>query len=82
MIELRLYLQSHKMGWPFLEPVEPSEVPDYYNIIKDPMGKSNNSVYYMPGVVPGPSLVVAIIQHLCVAFHTHGPNQKFLFCTF
>lgn len=33
-------LQSHKMGWPFLEPVDPTEVPDYYNIIKDPMDLS------------------------------------------
>jgi nucleosome-remodeling factor subunit BPTF len=32
-------LQSHKMAWPFLEPVDPSEVPDYYAVIKDPMGK-------------------------------------------
>lgn len=34
-----VYLQTHKMGWPFLEPVDPVEVPDYYTIIKDPMGK-------------------------------------------
>ncbi|XP_053392915.1 nucleosome-remodeling factor subunit BPTF-like [Mercenaria mercenaria] len=33
-------LQSHKMGWPFLEPVDPTEVPDYYTIIKDPMDLS------------------------------------------
>ncbi|KAK3091634.1 hypothetical protein FSP39_021392 [Pinctada imbricata] len=30
-------LQSHKMAWPFLEPVDPDEVPDYYAVIKDPM---------------------------------------------
>jgi hypothetical protein len=25
------------MAWPFLEPVDPNEVPDYYTVIKDPM---------------------------------------------
>lgn len=27
------------MAWPFLEPVDRIEVPDYYAVIKDPMGK-------------------------------------------
>lgn len=31
--------QAHKMSWPFLEPVDPAEVPDYYTVIKDPMGE-------------------------------------------
>ncbi|KAJ8318671.1 hypothetical protein KUTeg_003762 [Tegillarca granosa] len=31
-------LQSHKMAWPFLDKVDPDEVPDYYQVIKDPMG--------------------------------------------
>ncbi|XP_033120164.1 nucleosome-remodeling factor subunit BPTF-like [Anneissia japonica] len=30
-------MQSHKMAWPFLEPVSRDEVPDYYEIIKEPM---------------------------------------------
>ncbi|XP_071965223.1 uncharacterized protein [Antedon mediterranea] len=30
-------LQSHKMAWPFLEPVNKEDVPDYYEIIKEPM---------------------------------------------
>ena len=35
-----LYFQSHKMAWPFVDPVDPAEVPDYYDVIKDPMGKN------------------------------------------
>ncbi|XP_028310256.1 nucleosome-remodeling factor subunit BPTF isoform X2 [Gouania willdenowi] len=30
-------LQSHKMAWPFLEPVDPHDAPDYYGVIKEPM---------------------------------------------
>ncbi|XP_028828585.1 nucleosome-remodeling factor subunit BPTF-like isoform X2 [Denticeps clupeoides] len=33
-------LQAHKMAWPFLEPVDPSKVPDYYGVIKEPMDLS------------------------------------------
>lgn len=27
------------MAWPFLEPVDPEDAPDYYRVIKEPMGK-------------------------------------------
>ncbi|XP_068148302.1 LOW QUALITY PROTEIN: nucleosome-remodeling factor subunit NURF301 [Drosophila tropicalis] len=30
-------IQSHKSAWPFMEPVDPEEAPDYYKIIKEPM---------------------------------------------
>jgi histone acetyltransferase len=30
-------MSDHPDAWPFKEPVDPREVPDYYNIIKDPM---------------------------------------------
>ncbi|KAK3711795.1 hypothetical protein RRG08_036999 [Elysia crispata] len=30
-------IQSHKMAWPFLQPVDPTEVPDYYDIVSEPM---------------------------------------------
>ncbi|XP_037046022.1 nucleosome-remodeling factor subunit NURF301 isoform X4 [Bradysia coprophila] len=30
-------IQSHKSSWPFMEPVDPHEAPDYYRVIKDPM---------------------------------------------
>ncbi|XP_005095843.3 nucleosome-remodeling factor subunit NURF301 [Aplysia californica] len=30
-------LQVHKMAWPFLQPVDPREVPDYYDIVAEPM---------------------------------------------
>lgn len=32
-------LQAHKSAWPFMEPVDPNEAPDYYKVIKEPMGK-------------------------------------------
>ena len=31
-------LEQHPLSWAFLRPVDPEEVPDYYEIIKDPMG--------------------------------------------
>ncbi|XP_048576210.1 nucleosome-remodeling factor subunit BPTF isoform X2 [Nematostella vectensis] len=33
-------LQSHKMAWPFLEPVSGLDVPGYYDVIKEPMDLS------------------------------------------
>ncbi|XP_030649335.1 nucleosome-remodeling factor subunit BPTF [Chanos chanos] len=33
-------LQAHKMAWPFLEPVDPEDAPDYYGVIKEPMDLS------------------------------------------
>lgn len=27
------------MSWPFLDPVDPAEVPDYQLVVKDPMGE-------------------------------------------
>lgn len=33
-------LQNHSSSWPFLKPVDKREVPDYYDVIKDPIGES------------------------------------------
>lgn len=33
-----LLIQAHKNSWPFLEPVNSKEVPDYHKVIKEPMG--------------------------------------------
>ncbi|XP_016975852.1 nucleosome-remodeling factor subunit NURF301 isoform X2 [Drosophila rhopaloa] len=30
-------IQVHKSAWPFMEPVDPKEAPDYYKVIKEPM---------------------------------------------
>jgi len=30
-------IKVHPHAWPFLEPVDPHDVPDYYKVIKDPM---------------------------------------------
>lgn len=31
-------MHDHADAWPFREPVDARDVPDYYDIIKDPMG--------------------------------------------
>lgn len=31
-------MYDHPDAWPFKEPVDSRDVPDYYDIIKDPMG--------------------------------------------
>ena len=31
-------LQQHPISWAFLQPVNAEEVPDYYEVIKEPMG--------------------------------------------
>ncbi|KAL2168862.1 hypothetical protein VTG60DRAFT_6764 [Thermothelomyces hinnuleus] len=41
--ELKRFLyqiQNHKQPWPFLNPVNKDEVPDYYNVITSPMDLS------------------------------------------
>ncbi|RYO97407.1 hypothetical protein DL763_002756 [Monosporascus cannonballus] len=41
--ELRRFLyqiRNHKQAWPFLNPVNKDEVPDYYNVIESPMDLS------------------------------------------
>lgn len=37
-------LQSHPVAWAFLQPVNGDEVPDYYDVIKEPMGEFTSSV--------------------------------------
>jgi hypothetical protein len=32
-------LSEHPDAWPFKEPVDSRDVPDYYDIIKDPIGE-------------------------------------------
>jgi histone acetyltransferase len=31
-------LQGHSVAWAFQQPVNGDEVPDYYDVIKEPMG--------------------------------------------
>lgn len=35
-------MNEHSDAWPFREPVDARDVPDYYHIIKDPMGMFQN----------------------------------------
>lgn len=51
MREILNKVKNHTCSWPFLEPVDGNEVPDYYEVIKNPMDLSTiesriNSGYY------------------------------------
>lgn len=50
-------LQNHALAWPFLRPVSEADVPDYYNVIKKPMGVSKRvpsiSGFYTNGMFLG-----------------------------
>lgn len=37
-VTLPLCPQTHPSAWPFMEPVKKSEAPDYYEIIRFPIG--------------------------------------------
>ena len=37
MLKIMEDLENHKNAWPFRLPVDPITVPDYYDIVKDPM---------------------------------------------
>lgn len=38
MRRILVELQNDGLAWAFLHPVKPEDVPDYYNVIKNPMG--------------------------------------------
>ena len=38
LLNLTEQLLAHQMAWPFQKPVDIKDVPNYYTIIKDPMG--------------------------------------------
>lgn len=42
--EVMARIKDHPSSWPFLKPVNASEVPDYYQVIKDPIGKWFNEL--------------------------------------
>ena len=48
-VNLRVLLnqiKAHKSSWPFLEPVNARDVPDYYKVIKEPMGELFNDLLF------------------------------------
>ncbi|KAG7838533.1 hypothetical protein KL943_000609 [Ogataea angusta] len=44
MLTLFTEMQNHPSNWPFLQPVNKDEVPDYYEVIKEPMDLSTMEV--------------------------------------
>jgi len=59
-------IKEHEDAWPFEKPVDPKEVPDYYNVIKNPMDlqtiehRLENEIYYITE-----NIFVADIRRMC-----------------
>lgn len=43
-------MHDHVDAWPFKEPVDSRDVPDYYEIIKDPVGKNSQVNKLVPWI--------------------------------
>ncbi len=39
-------IMNHPSAWPFLKPVDATEVSDYYSVIKDPIGRQSTIISY------------------------------------
>lgn len=48
-------LQSHPSAWPFMEPVKKSEAPDYYEVIRFPIGEDPPFHLLPPSSIPIPA---------------------------
>lgn len=48
-------LQSHPSAWPFMEPVKKSEAPDYYEVIRFPIGEDPSFQLLPPTPAPAPA---------------------------
>lgn len=48
MVHIVEEMQNYTHAWPFLEPVSVDDVADYYDIVKDPMGKLSKMVAMLP----------------------------------
>lgn len=67
--QLNSSLQSHPSAWPFMEPVKKSEAPDYYEVIRFPIGEdpptfsspacapTSAPAYVESGTPPGPTMM-------------------------
>lgn len=74
-------LQSHPSSWPFLEPVSAKDVPDYFEVIKQPMDMSlimkklKNHMYTTPKDF---SNDIYLMCNNCFAYN--GPDTQYYKC--
>ncbi|XP_023813717.1 LOW QUALITY PROTEIN: nucleosome-remodeling factor subunit BPTF-like [Oryzias latipes] len=68
-------LQSHKMAWPFLEPVDPHDAPDYYRVIKEPMDFSTMETHLQKAITRKLTEFVADVTKIFDNCRYYNPND-------
>lgn len=64
-------MHDHVDAWPFKEPVDGREVPDYYDIIKDPMGENSDKLLTCVSINVFPYLNLHLNVHSFNLLYAH-----------
>ena len=79
--EIFTNLEKSEHSWPFLEAVRKEDVPDYYNVIKDPMDLSKIKERLNSGMYRTKEIFLADINLMCDNCKTYNPPDTIFYKT-
>jgi histone acetyltransferase len=72
-------IEKSEHAWPFMEPVKREEVPDYYDVIKDPIDLSRIKEKLNDGLYKTKEMLLADIDLMCENCKTYNPPDSVFF---
>ena len=69
-------MQDFKPSYPFLKPVDPKEVPDYYDIVKKPMDMTTMERKLFAGAYGSPKELVMDLQLIYNNCHKYNKEDS------
>ena len=79
--EIFTNIEKSEHSWPFLEAVRKEDVPDYYNVIKDPMDLSKIKERLNSGMYRTKEIFLADINLMCDNCKTYNPPDTIFYKT-